>query len=183
MSLWKLSNETPSIEEVIRHKVLFVIKFLHEAQHEATAQFFNLPRVVSALEKHVGSAAGSVAGMKRKAAKSVEKGAGATGDGGERGAIEDGEAAVLGPSPARSTRSKTSSANKSTARPTNVTPPSSQVEALQVTPEGLGNIARGDSGHALEERILGGRLKHRHLHKKGLFQEQSSHSYSSCGIC
>ena len=42
------------------------------------------------------------------------------------------------------------------------------------TPESVGSMMfggrpRGDSGYAFEEEMLGGRLKHRHLVKHGLF--------------
>jgi hypothetical protein len=201
MNLWKAQSMLPSTEEVNRHTVLFVIKFLHEAQHEATAQFLRLPRVVSTLLEKQGSV-GSAAHGKFKARdgehssaacrnskardESLERGAAAIE---ERGAaFAEGEAAVLGVSPAMSTRSRTLGVgmlDTSRARLATVTPPSSQAEALLlVTPESLGNtvengMPRGDSGHALEERILGGRLKHRHLCTRGSFQEHSRHSYST----
>ena len=200
MDLWKVQSKLPSTEEINRHTVLFVIKFLHEAQHEATAQFLRLPRVVSTLlEKQgsVGSAArgelkardgehSSAACRNSKARdESLERGAAAIE---ERGAaFAEGGAAVLGVSPAMSTRSRTLGVgmlDTSRARLATVTPPSSQAEALQVTPESLGNtvengMPRGDSGHALEECILGGRLTHRHLCTRGSFQEHSRHSYST----
>ncbi len=45
---------------------------------------------------------------------------------------------------------------------------------LRHIPEGVGSmkvggVARGDSGYALEEKLLGGRLRHRHLFQGGLF--------------
>ena len=51
-------------------------------------------------------------------------------------------------------------------------------EPQQNTPENVSSSMidgrpRGDSGHALEDLIFGGRLRHRHLIKRGLFQEQS----------
>jgi hypothetical protein len=65
------------------------------------------------------------------------------------------------------------------------TPPTSMVtrarsrsaskKGLLHTPESVGSmnvggVARGDSGYALEEKLLGGRLRHRHLSKGGRFE-------------
>ena len=51
---------------------------------------------------------------------------------------------------------------------------SAQKTILRHTPERIGNvkvgdIARGDSGYALEELLLGGRLRHRHLYRGAHF--------------
>ena len=50
---------------------------------------------------------------------------------------------------------------------------SASKKGLRYPPEGVGSkvggVAHGDSGYALEERLLGGRLRHRHPYKGGLF--------------
>ena len=174
--LWKVSSRPPSEEEVNRHRLILVIKFLHEAEHEATGQFLRLPRVVAAARKT------------RSHKKRKERDASLDGD---SAAIGEGEpgigvvgAVASGLSPAIQTRSKTLDIDKLAA----VRPPSSQADALQINPESSGNTlengkSRVDSGYALEQRILGGRLKHCYLEKKDTFQVRTNHSHSFYDIC
>jgi hypothetical protein len=126
-------------QEIDRHKLMLVTKFLHEAQHEATAQFLRLPRVVSALLE-IGNRRGA--------------------------SIPD----------------------TSRARTVTVPPLSSQEGVQQCTYESLGyavvnGMSRGDSGHALEECIFGGRIKHRHLCTTEPFQELNFIPLISWDIC
>jgi hypothetical protein len=178
-------SDPPTLEESIRHKLLLVTKFLHEAQHLATAKYLALDRVVSAL---IVLQEGSVSSDGKLRHKKPKIGYGAAAFGEAGAAIEEGGASC---SPAQCTRSsKFHSGMSMSATPVaHVTPPSSQVKALQLTPEALGytlenGIGRGDSGHALEELIFGGRLKHRHMCASHTdhFQECNYHFYSVRGI-
>ena len=176
LSRFDLGNTTSKLsnEEILRHKLLLIAKALHEGQHEVTAQFLLLPRVAQKRAAKVSSAAVDAGTREVGKAKS-----------------QSGEnKVIIGEGPAMSTRSKSVSPDfersRSTkkARTTGTTtpsPPSSRKEAggsQQNTPENVGStmengLRRGDSGHALEEIIFGGRLRHRHLIKKGPFQEQN----------
>ena len=125
--------------EISRHKLLLIDKLLHEGQHEATMQFFNLRNVAS------------------RAMKATESGP-AQNTRSQMGALHDGG----------------KGAGQKMGTPS---PPSSQTEAaksLKNTPPEVGNTGyrgneRGDSGHALEEIIFGGRIKHRRLDGKSSF--------------
>ena len=55
--------------EVNRHKAMLVTKLLHETQHEVTALFLSLPRVVTALSQKGSLASSKAARIPRHAEK------------------------------------------------------------------------------------------------------------------
>lgn len=112
----------PDKVELMRHKIMLIVKFYHEAQNKATENFLKL----------------------------------------RPGFSSDGST---------SKRPRTSETLHSTpaaaVKPILEGSPSSQVSQDHMKFKGE---VRGDSGYALEEELLGGRLRHRHLDKLSGFQ-------------
>jgi len=166
-----------STEELLRHKLLLIAKALHEGQHEVTARFLSLPRVSHKTAAKVSSAAVDV--VKQEAGKVKFQWEGDAVKTGEGPAMNTRSKAVSPLSPGVEERRRSKRQRRDEFK--TPSPPSSRKEtggSQQNTPENVGSTMengqrRGDSGHALEEMLFGGRLKHRHLKNKGPFQEYS----------
>ena len=157
-----------SEKEILRHKLLFIAKLLHECQHQLTNRFVSLPRVSSKKQARVGSSSAEMAFGKSAAEEGWRKRSrdkdpsGSSGDGGfathSRSELESRDGG-----PAMHTRSKaeppdvpeTGRATKSMRLQT-PSPSSTQTEvgdSHQNTPENVGSSRIhgrpcGDSGNA-----------------------------------